>query len=154
MAGPWRGWLVAWCWSVIVVGFLLLAVVVPPLSAPTRLYIDMAFWPMDGQPVVSARETLFSLGILGAVTVGWGVLMLGLVTSPGLAALPAAWRWATGALAVWFAGLCLASWAAGAPTNMLSGANLFLTWLYPVWRGGFLRRGAVEGDAAPPMPTH
>jgi hypothetical protein len=127
--------MVAWCWSVVAVGLVFVAGVVPELRAPVLLYLDVLTWPLDGRPAAISAEAVFAFGILGAITAGWGVMMALLITDPVVGREPRFWRVMTAAVVVWFALLTAVSWSSGYPANVLSGANLLLTYLYPVWRG-------------------
>jgi hypothetical protein len=135
MTGPYRSWMVAWCWSVVAIGLIFAAGVIPALRTPTLLYLDLVTWPFDGQPETISTEAIFAFGILGAITAGWGVMMTALVTDPVIGREPRFWRVMTMSIVAWFVLLAAVSVLAGLPANIMSGANLLLTYLYPVWRG-------------------
>jgi hypothetical protein len=127
--------MLAWCWSVVAVGLIFVAAVVPALQAPTLLYLDAITWPLDGKPERIGDDAVFAFGILGAITAGWGLMMARLVADPIVGREPRLFRHMTGAILLWFVLLAVVSWRAGVPWNILSGGNLLLTYLYPVWRG-------------------
>jgi hypothetical protein len=134
----WQRWLHAWCWGIIAFGALLTACVIPALSGPARFIVDLAFWPLDGQPTLTARDAVLSLSVAGAVTLGWGVLMLGLVRDPVLSSEPRVWSLMTTALVIWFMVDSAASILAGAHVNALSNLLLTAGWVIPVVASGVL----------------
>lgn len=142
MTGPYRSWLVAWCWSVVAIGLIFALGVIPALRAPTLLYLDLVTWPLDGRPESIGTDAVFAFGILGAITAAWGVMMTALVIDPVIGRMPRFWRVLTMSVVAWFGLLVVVSWLAGMPANIMSGANLLLTYLYPVWRGRLMSETA------------
>ena len=72
------------------------------LRGPTMLFLDVIFWPIDGQPATLSREAILGTALVGAVMVGWGVLMLGLAQDEQLSKEPRVWRLITTSVAIWF----------------------------------------------------
>lgn len=138
MTNTWRTWLIAWCWVTLAIGAMFAIIVVPPLSAPAQLFLDVVFWPIDGQPAATARETVFAVAVIGAVMIGWGVLMLGLVHDSALSREPRVWGLMTTALLVWFVVDSLVSWLAGATLNVLGNIAFVASWLLPIMASGVL----------------
>lgn len=138
MTGYWHRWMVIWCWLNIAVGAVLAAASLPPLSAPARMFLDLVFWPLDGQPATLAPEAAFGLAICGAVMIGWGVLMLGLVQDRQLSREPRVWQAMTYGMVAWFVIDCMASLLTGAGMNVPGNIVFLATYLLPVLKSGVL----------------
>ena len=134
----WHRWMIVWCWSVIGLGALFALSAFASLRGPTMLFLDLVFWPIDGQPAALSREAVFGVAISGALTLSWGVLMLGLVRDRTLG--PNVWQTMTTALTIWFVVDSLASIISGAGVNAISNAVLYATFLLPLAKSGMLVR--------------
>lgn len=139
MTAFWHRWMMIWCWSVIGLGALFALSAFAGLRAPTLLFLDLIFWPVNGQPATLSSEAVFGIAVSGALTLGWGVLMLGLVRDRNLG--PAIWHHMTAALTIWFAVDSLASIVSGASLNTVSNALLYAAYLIPVAKSGLLLPG-------------
>jgi hypothetical protein len=135
-------WIVLWCWAVIGIGAVIALSVFKPLAGPTMLFLDLAFWPLDGRPVPLAPEAQFATALIGALMVGWGVLMLALVRDPVLSRNVTVWRALTTSVVVWFLADSAASWLTGARLNVLGNIGFLLTFLIPVLKSGVLSQSA------------
>jgi len=138
MTGFWLRWMTAWCWCVIAFGVVLLGSAVEPVREPSLLFLDLVFWPVDGQPKLLSREAVFATSITGALTIGWGLLMRALVSDPTLARNPSVWRHMTVALAVWFVTDSVASILTGAWVNAISNSLIIALAILPIIRSGVL----------------
>ena len=69
-----------WCWAVIGFGIVLVGAGFAATDAPAMLLLER----FGGQPVVPTAALRFSVGLMGAVTLGWGGSLLALA-SAGLA---------------------------------------------------------------------
>ncbi len=98
--GIWRIWLIVAAAGVAVFG---LAMVLAP-AVPERLFTWMLFG--DGFPAafggVEVDYVRFVTGVLGAVMVGWAVLILVVAAGPLRHGEPWAWSALVGSLAVWY----------------------------------------------------
>ncbi|MBX9814153.1 MAG: hypothetical protein A4S12_01050 [Proteobacteria bacterium SG_bin5] len=70
MARFWRNWLTIWCAAVILFGVTLLLGGIPATAAPVFALLDLlnGAAPLDITPAL-----YFANGVLGGVTIGWGV---------------------------------------------------------------------------------
>lgn len=104
----------------------------PATAGVTTFFVDLVFWPVDGQPSVAAPEARLLSAVSGGVMVGWGV-MLWLVATRLLPADPplAAALVRAGAV-TWFAVDSLGSIAAGAPLNALLNVVFLLALVVPL----------------------
>jgi hypothetical protein len=138
MTGFWHRWMIIWCWVTIVFGAVLALSAIAALRAPTLLFLDLVFWPLDGQQANLSREAVFGVSLCGAIMLGWGALMLGLARDEKLSREPRIWQIMTTGMVLWFVVDSLASWLAGAGVNVLSNAVFVVAYLVPVVKSGVL----------------
>ena len=148
MTGFYHRWMVIWCWITIGIGAVFALSVFAGLRGPTMLFLDIVFWPIDGQPATLSREAILGMALTGAVMVGWGVLMLGLAQDEKLSREPRVWQIMTTAMVIWFVVDSTASLLAGAGVNALGNVGFLATFLYPVLKSGVLSGGVSESRAA------
>lgn len=134
----WRHWLRMWCWGVTAFGVILAAAAIPALDAPTRLFYDLVHWPIDGASSFD-ENVRFTCGVLGAVTMGWGMTILALIDAAEKLGA-SVWRALTSALVIWFVVDSAISVAAGAPGNAVSNAVILALYLAPVFASGAINR--------------
>jgi len=79
---------------------------------------DVLKWPMDGDPAVFNADTRAVNAVLGAVMVGWGLLMFSLSDERLMTAEPNVPRMMKVSLLAWFIVDSVGSWAAGLPGNI------------------------------------
>jgi hypothetical protein len=141
MSAFWRGWLNVWAWVVIVFGLVLAG---GGLDA-TDGVADAVFAIVGGAPMEWTPHLRFSVALLGAVTMGWGVTYLALFMAAhrlGADAAPV-WRLATFGALAWFVIDSSLSVATGFWLNAVSNTGLFIGYLVPV-----LASGAMGGRRA------
>lgn len=138
MTGFWQRWMIAWCWITIGFGAAFALAAFTSTRTPALVFMDVVFWPIDGQPAALSREAALSTALCGAIMIGWGTLMLGLARDPELSRMPQVWRLMTAGMIAWFVVDSIASWVTGAGVNVI-GNSLFLgTYLWPVVQSGVL----------------
>ena len=139
MTGFWRNWLRGWCWAVGLFGVVLLGGAFEATSGPTRLFFGVLQGPAELDLDAQMR---FTLAVLGAVTLGWGLTLLAVTEAAhqlGAAGRPT-WTAVTGAVAIWYlidSGLSIAT---GYGVNALSNTIFLAAYLLPVLRSGVLAR--------------
>lgn len=138
MTGFWKAWMRAWRLAVLALGAAFAAAAFPATDAITRLYYDAIYWPLDGQSAFDDGMR-FTIAVLGAVTIGWGITILALVQAAERLGA-AVWRALTFALCAWFVIDSALSIAAGVPVNAIANAAFLATYLAPVLGAGVLRR--------------
>lgn len=138
MTSFWRQWLRVWCWGVIAFGVILAAAAFPALDAPTRWFYDLVQWPLDGASSFD-ENVRFTCGILGAVTIGWGLTLFALIDAAEKLG-PPVWRAMTNALIIWFVVDSAISIAAGAPGNAVSNTVILALYLAPIFATGAMNR--------------
>lgn len=99
------------------VGVALAAAVIVGLDAVLELLLALAFWP--GATPTPTPGTLLNAGIAGGVLAGWGLTLLGLASRLGEDGLRPLAPMLIQAVIVWFVLDGAASWAAGAPFNIV-----------------------------------
>jgi hypothetical protein len=104
----------------------------PGLSPVANLFTDLAFWPLDGRPLIAAPETRLYAAISGGLTIGLAA-MVWMVADRVLARDPAAARAVilTG-LSAWCAIDSLGSIAAGAHMNVLINLLIWSAFVWPL----------------------
>lgn len=142
MTSFWRQWLRVWRWGVIAFGVVLAAAAFPALDAPTRWFYDLVHWPLDGASSF-ADNVRFTCGILGAVTIGWGITMFALIEAAEKLGAPV-WRAMTAALVIWFVIDSAISVASGAPGNAVSNTVILALYLAPVLASGVLQARTIS----------
>ncbi|MEM7214709.1 MAG: hypothetical protein AAF423_04125 [Pseudomonadota bacterium] len=122
--------------SGIVIGFGLLGIAgtMPSTAWPTGLFIDLAFWPFDGNTGTNAPETRLMWGINAGVLTGWGVMMWLVATQlygnePELAR-----KIILVSVGTWFVLDSSGSVLAGAPMNVVYNLGFLLMFVLPLWR--------------------
>jgi len=141
MSAFWRTWLNAWAWVVIVFGVVLAG---GGLDA-TDTVAEAAFAIVGGgAPLEWTPHLRFSVALMGAVTMGWGVTYLALFMAAhrlGADAAPV-WRLAMIGMVAWFVIDSALSVATGFWMNAVSNTGLAIGYLVPV-----LASGAMNGSA-------
>ena len=138
-------------WAIIATGAMLAVASHPALAAPTALYTDIAFWPIDGAPSLDSPLVRLLLGVLGAVLIGWGALILQIVRTQGPIAGAGARRMIAVSVILWFAIDGAASLLVGAYGNAAVNCIFAALFLAPIWltdRTG-RPRGANRSLSAP-----
>lgn len=106
-----------------------------PLSAPMGAVLDAVFWPIDGAQGAEASETRLLMGILGGITLGWGLTIWQLAGEP-LARMPGLIRpILRNGVVAWFLLDSAGSLLAGAPLNVVANAIFAAMFLIPLARG-------------------
>lgn len=142
MSGFWRAWLRIWCIGTIGLGAAFAAAAWPGADGPARFYYDAVFWPIDGASVLDPQELRFTIGVLGAVMIGWGVSVYGVIGTVFARSADggdgAVWRALTLGLAAWFVVDGAISLFLG-PFNVVANIVFLVAWLIPMLATGALR---------------
>jgi hypothetical protein len=138
MSGFWRRWLSVWCWAVCALGAALMGGAFEATSGPSRLLLQVA----GGWEAAELDRALrFALGLMGAVTFGWGLTWMAAIRAAhqlGAAGRPIWGLLTVGAMA-WFVVDSAISIATGFTLNAVSNAGFVAAFLLPVLRCGMLR---------------
>lgn len=132
--------MILWCWTVILFGVLLVSGSFPATDGVMKLLyrvlggLDPAVLEFD---VPGMR---FSIALMGAVTIGWGLTILFLLPAIHAAGAPA-WRGLTAALVIWYVVDGALSIATGFALNIVPNTMLAVTYLVPLMLNGALRGG-------------
>jgi pheromone shutdown protein TraB len=138
MTGLWKTWITLWCWGIILFGVVLAAGGLPAADGVVRVLYGL----LSSQPLpegfLDAPGIRFSVALMGAVTMGWGITILFLLPAIHAAGAPA-WRGLTAALGIWFVIDGLLSAATGFALNNVPNTALAIAYLVPVLASGALR---------------
>lgn len=144
MHGIWKSWMTIWCLAAIAFGVILAGMAFPATDAAARTAYDILGSDVGNSPDFDAPGMRFSIGLVGAVTIGWGLTILAIVRTE--AGGPALWRWLAGMMIAWFAIDSSISIATGFPLNAVSNTVFLAGFLLPVLASG---RFGVSRSAVP-----
>ena len=137
MTSFWRTWMTVWCWAVLGFGLLLAAACVEATSGPARLL----FAALHGPELDLDAQMRFTLGVLGAVSIGWSVTFMAALRAANLLAGDAArpvWRLVALSVVSWFAVDTPLSIATGYDLNAVPNLVFLAAFLLPLVRSGVL----------------
>ena len=143
MSNFWKNWLTLWGWGVIAFGAILALFAFPATELPSRL-----FYELIGNPVPDApdRHFRFAMGLMGCISMGWGLTMLTCFRAAWMLAPAqacAVWRGFTFAAFFWFVTDSIASIYNGFPMNAVSNTVLIGLYGVAVVQSGVMRAPRV-----------
>lgn len=134
----WSVWLLVWCWGVLAFGALLVTAAIPAADGAARaLFVLFSDHSVD-QTIFEQPAVRFGLGLQGALTIGWGLTMLGLLQAAETVGAPL-WRALTFALLAWYVIDSAISVSTGFWVNAVSNTTLVAAYLAPILASGVLR---------------
>jgi hypothetical protein len=139
MTSFWQNWLKLWAWAVIIFGVVLASGAFVATEALVRPIFDLLGNHFPTEPDAHHR---FSLGLMGAVTIGWGLTLLGVFKAIfGLTRDSASpfWRAVLVATLGWYLIDGYISYATGFTLNIVSNTLLLALLLIPLFKSGALR---------------
>lgn len=137
MTPLWKTWLNLWCMGVVLFGLVLALAAVPGADHLGRTIFVMFLDDKAAAADFDLPSVRFGLGLQGALTIGWGLLMTGVMrnAAPGNTEL---WRWLTLSLTAWYVIDSAISLSTGFSLNAVSNTILIVTYLIPVLASGVL----------------
>lgn len=151
MSAFYRNWLNLWAWGVIAFGAILALFAFPATDLPSRLFFDLIQQPVPAEP---DRFFRFTMGLMGCISMGWGLTMRVCFKAAALLEGEQArtiWRGFTFAALFWFATDSFASIYTGFALNAVSNAVLIGLYLIPVFSSGVLKSAQPLPGASPPL---
>jgi len=146
MSSFWRNWLTIWGWGVVVFGLALAGAG----FAATDGVATAVLGAMGPAPFTFDAPLRFAVGLMGAVTMGWGLTLLAFFRLAETAADQAsAWRMALAGVAVWYVIDCAISIATGFTLNAVSNTALLILLLIPI-----LGSRVLSADRSPLAELH
>jgi hypothetical protein len=139
MSDFWKSWLTIWGWGVIAFGAVLALFAFPVSELPSRLFYDLIQNPVPAEP---DRHFRFAMGLMGCISMGWGLTMLTCFKAAAMLQGEQAksiWRGFTFAALFWFVTDSFASVYTGFPLNAVSNVVLVSLYLIPIWKSGVLK---------------
>jgi hypothetical protein len=139
MSDFWRSWLNVWAWGVIGFGAILALFSFPATDGASRLFYELIQNPVAAVP---DRHFRFAMGLMGCISMGWGLTMLTCFKAAAMLKGEQArsiWRGFTFAAVFWFVTDGIASIYMGFPLNAVSNTVLIVLYLIPVWKSGVLK---------------
>lgn len=140
MGKVWQNWLTAWAVLVTVFGLILAGAAFPATDGLTAMLFTLFGNPL---PADIDSHHRFAIGLMGAVTMGWGLTYFGAFNA--LYALDPAtaapiWRYLLFAGLVWYVIDSTISVATGFWMNAVSNTVLMVLFVIPLFKGGALSR--------------
>jgi hypothetical protein len=139
MSNFWRNWMRLWCIGVGVFGAVLSAGASDVTSGPAHFLLDV----LNGSGSISpSPELRFSLAVLGAVTIGWSVVLFGAIEVAASLAEKGRtlWGWLTAGVVTWYVIDGALSVMTGFGLNVVPNSILLATFLLPLLLAGVLKR--------------
>lgn len=138
MGNFWRVWLNAWCYVVILFGFGLSGAGIEGFER----FAETFLWYLGDQSTLRFNELeRFSLGLVGAITVGWGLTLLYYIQMAHYSNEGnRVWRRLIGVLLVWYVIDGYISYRTGFTLNIASNSVIFLAFFVPLYLSGKLKR--------------
>lgn len=138
MTGLWKTWMQVWCGAIVLFGVAFTGAAFAQTDGLTRLFYALIGAGLPDN-FLEAPALRFSLAILGAVLIGWGLTILVLLRT-GTHAPSQLWQGLTAAFVIWYALDSFVSVATGFPLNALSNTVILIAYLVPVFGSGVLTR--------------
>lgn len=139
MSEFWQRWMNLWAWIVVAFGLLLAGAGFAATDGLALLVLDLFGGPADFMPDSIHR---FAIGLMGAVTMGWGLTFRAAFSGIYLLAQRDAapvWRWLTVVALIWYGVDSAISVATGFWINAVSNTLLMALFLIGVVQSGALR---------------
>lgn len=139
MSGFWRRWLTVWGFGVVAFGAVLTGAAFEATSGPTRVLFAILGGVQDLDLDAPQR---FSIALMGAVTLGWGLTLLVVFGAAHRLGAEARSTWVGVTLGVlaWYVIDSALSVATGFAMNAVSNTVLLAGYLIPVLGSGAMRR--------------
>lgn len=133
MTAFWRNWLTIWAWGVIVFGAALAGAGFAASDGVAMALLDI----MGPMPAAIDSAHRFAIGLMGAVTMGWGMTFLAFFQlSDAAPPAPAAWRTMAIGFAIWYLIDSAISIHTGFALNAVSNTALLILLLIPLFSAG------------------
>lgn len=139
MSEFWRKWLSVWCGGVLLFGVVLAGGAFEATSGPVRAVLALLDGP--GEPSFDPHLR-FSLALMGAVSIGWGITLFAAIRAAGEiggAQARRLWLGITVSVIAWYGIDSALSVATGFARNAIPNTLLLAGYLLPVVRSGVLR---------------
>jgi hypothetical protein len=139
MSAFWRAYFGIFCLSLVLFGAVLSAGAFAPSSGPVALLMTLL---SGGEAIAFTPALRFSLGLMGAITIGWAVMIYGVMRvafTLGGQGRPL-WDAITSGLIAWYVidGIC--SIATGFALNIIPNTALAAMYLVGLTQSGALKR--------------
>jgi hypothetical protein len=136
MSAFWKNWLNLWCAGVTLFGVILALTAFAPTDGLARLVFTLFQTPLPNNMDNLHR---FSIGLMGAVTMGWGMTLYVAFQAAHLldpAHAPRIWRSVTIVALIWYVVDSYISVATGYWMNAVSNTLIMALYLIAIWRSG------------------
>ncbi len=139
MSAFYEKWMILWAWGIVLFGAVLAIFAFAPLEGPSRLLFELFENPI---PDPADQHHRFAIGLMGAVSIGWGLTFLAAFKAAFRlegAAAAQVWRALLAAGIVWYVVDNIISVHTGFWMNCISNTALTILFLIPLLRSGVLK---------------
>lgn len=140
MDGVWLNWMRLWCLSVGGFGLIITLGAIEATAGPTRLLLTILG---GGEPLDMTAHLRFSLAVMGPVTLGWCLTLLGATEAARKLPRDAArvlWGWITAGVLGWALIDSILSVSTGFALNIVPNLLYVITYAIPIYASGVLKR--------------
>ena len=141
MSQFYQTWFKLVVWVIIAFGAILALHAFPATEGPSALFFDLLLKrPVPADP---GNHFRFAMGLMGCITMGWGLTMLVILKAATMLEAAQAreiWRGFLFAILFWYVIDNIASIYTGFPFNAVSNTVLVALFVIPLWRSGALRK--------------
>jgi hypothetical protein len=139
MSDFYKNWMRLWAWGVVLFGAAIALFAFVPTEGPMRIFFDLLGKPIPAAPDEHFR---FAMGLMGCISVGWGMTYLAAFEAGHQltgAAATKLWRGIFLSAAVWYVIDSYVSIHTGFWRNAISNSVLAVLFLIPMLKSGVLR---------------
>lgn len=142
MRGIWKRWMDLWIAFVFAFAIVLMLVALPQMDSVTRPLMRLFGGPALESAVVGQMALRFAFGLQGALTLGWGITVLGCMRFAERIGA-SIWVWLLASFCAWYAFDSAISIGTGFPINAASNTIVLTGLLVPILGSGVLRQRAA-----------
>jgi hypothetical protein len=138
MTGLWKTWIDIWGWAMVGAGVLFALAAFPQTDFLARFFYETVDWPSTKTIVFDPIDYRLSVGLVGALTIGWAIMMVGMIRLGHIYGRPV-WQVLTTGFVTWWVIDSAMSVMLGFPFNAVSNTVLLVAYLIPIMASGVLK---------------
>ena len=147
MTGIWKTWITVWGWMMVGAGVLFSLAVFPAMDLLPRFFYETVDWPNNNTVVFEPIDFRLSVGLICAITIGWALMMVGMIRLAFIYGQPV-WQVLTNGMLAWWAIDSAMSVMLGFPINAVSNTLIVGLYLVPVLASGVLKSASATQSAS------
>jgi hypothetical protein len=138
MTGIWKTWIDIWGWAMVGAGVLFALAAFPQTDFLARFFYETVDWPSTKTIVFDPIDYRLSVGLIGAIMIGWSLMMVGMIRLGHIYGRPI-WQVLTTGFVAWWAIDSAMSVMLGFPINAVSNTVFLVFYLVPILGSGVLK---------------